>query len=747
MRFAPFFALPLSLVVCAASCAPRVGALSPSAVRDGGSALPALPDAQFGPAVAEVLRGAAFPGAAPLGGARGESPSVGRATLLAQVFAVQLQRAAGHLKAGRTAQGLAWLRGAFLLAVQEDFQDSLFSGTDTTALQLGANAFSQTGDEGPAEALYGLVVRFAPSGPERESARAHLEALRRWQQDTREPGTLDAQGLAQHAAQARAMLLPTRENVAAARAETLRWVARADELRDTQVPPRTLEEKEDLEAAFRASTVAPWLLTALYLRAGDAAGALAALRENQLDRRVPAGLVQLLQLAAERDDARAWAELSQNIRGAEVSDDNPSGLAPDLVAGASFGAALRLYRARPAEFGAAVALSLHLLGVGLVEAAPALLGPALSPTSEPRERSFALQVVLQGLLQADAVGDVEGARRLYEQAAPLLLLTDAVAKEVRPRPGEIAYAMGEIEARAGSLAQALVHLRRAVADRPTVPALNLIASISRQQGNADEALQALDRAAELAQSEQNRAALAEALISRFEVLREQSASKEAAEALKAALDAALGARQSARQSPELARAERALARTLELFNAPDAARRAGRRAFEASRSDPEQLTATVLDSSRRALTAGDLQAAREAVRQALSADLPDEDTVYAALWLKLLERRLAVHSDGTAEEALAGIEEESGWVAKLTAWGRGRLTDDALRAAATSVSERVEAEFYTAMANRDPGAVQDRLQGVARSEAIQLIEVVIARDLIAAGHSERPRLPADLQLP
>src|SRR3712207_7162860 len=61
------------------------------------------------------------------------------------------------------------------------------------------------------------------------------------------------------------------------------------------------------------------------------------------------------------------------------------------------------------------------------------------------------------------------------------------------------------------------------------------------------------------------------------------------------------------------------------------------RSYEASRNDIRQMTETVLDTSRRALTSGDLRAARDSVRRAVSADLADEDTVYAALWLKRSE--------------------------------------------------------------------------------------------------------------
>jgi len=160
------------------------------------------------------------------------------------------------------------------------------------------------------------------------------------------------------------------------------------------------------------------------------------------------------------------------------------------------------------------------------------------------------------------------------------------------------------------------------------------------------------------------------------------------------------------------------------------------------------MTETVLDTSRRALTLGDLRAARDSVRRAVSADLADEDTVYAALWLKLLEQRLKVTSDGTAEEALASIDSTNSWVSKLTAWGRGKLSAQDLLGQAGTRIERVEATFYTAMSGPNDERSLEKLREVAHSEAIQLVEVTIARDLLASRQKlPTPKLPANVQLP
>jgi hypothetical protein len=176
-----------------------------------------------------------------------------------------------------------------------------------------------------------------------------------------------------------------------------------------------------------------------------------------------------------------------------------------------------------------------------------------------------------------------------------------------------------------------------------------------------------------------------------------------------------------------------LAHVLEHFGERAATRRATQRAFEASAADASQLSATVIDAARRALTRRDLQGARIAVTQAVEANLPPEDLVYVALWLSLLELELSVPSDGSVESAFSAMDGATGWSSKLRAWGRGKLADSELMSVARSTAERTEARFYTAMARRVRGdlTADTDLEKVTESEAVNLVEVGIARDLLA----------------
>src|SRR5690606_25355025 len=165
-----------------------------------------------------------------------------------------------------------------------------------------------------------------------------------------------------------------------------------------------------------------------------------------------------------------------------------------------------------------------------------------------------------------------------------------------------------------------------------------------------------------------------------------------------------------------ARLERLLARILEHYGEPLAARQAGERALEASRSNARQIAASLTDMSRRALTWGDLRAAQRATSEALGAQLPADDLVYIALWQRLLEQQLGARSDGAPEEALASLTDATGWVETLRKWGRGQLDNDALMGAAKTPVEKAEALFYVGMTQRNaqsPEGGSDYLRQVA----------------------------------
>lgn len=733
------FLLSLLIVVSAThmGCAARNAAPARGAVSQEGTPIEAVEvdDDGFAAATLAVLQQ--------------EAPSPRRLGILVGVVQRQLERATQYFESGQEQMGLAALRGALYLVRAGELRSEMLAGR-SAALSHAAAAFARLGNEGQADALYSLLVERLPAGPEREDASQHLAALRRWQEDTRRPGSMQARAAAQQAALQQALLDPSSAALARAHSESLQWTEQALTFGAEQLPPQNHFEQDETIEAFRAIRTSPLTFVALYLRQGDAEGALAALDEENVARVTAPSLRERVESAALENDPDAWAELFRLFESADESEEAGLSIDPDLARAAAWGAAIELYRAEPQSFRAAMPICSLLLAHGMAEVAPLILEQALERSDQTREASWALRFVLEAIRQAESLGDLPAARRTFKQAEPLIELSkrEVYGGRVTPSASRLHFFMGAIEAGAGELERAHPQLTLAVKLEPTADALRLLASIDRQRRDFKGALGALDRVLEITRGTGDAAAQAESHLLRFEVLRDMGASERAEESLESALMLGLSARTSAQTGQDLAVAERVLGRALEHYGARDAARRAAKRAYEASRNDIRQMTETVLDSSRRALTFGDLRGARDSVRRAVSADLADEDTVYAALWLKLLEQRLKVTSDGTAEEALAQIDSSNSWIAKLAAWGRGKLSAQELLALAATRIEKVEALFYTAMANPGDERALDKLEEVAFSEAIQLVEVTIARDLLASRQKyPQPKLPANVELP
>lgn len=679
-------------------------------------------------------------------------PSQKRTNLLAGVVRHQLARAGRRFAAGQRSAGVDALTGAlFLLRVGELRPEMLEGGTP--ALRPAAAEVARVGNEGRSLALYTMLRQVLPPGSEQKDVDSHLAALARWSASTRTIGPMQSAGALQRAAVDRAVFDPSPQALDAARQATVAWIERALDYNASEVSVRTNFEREEAIEAYRAVRSGGATLVALYLRHGDAAGALDTLEQADLLRVVPPGLTERLERAAEDADPSAWADLYKLFASADGSDRPETSLDAGLARAAAWGSAVELFRTEPRSLRGSAALAAQLVDYGMAEAAPAVLTPALGDSPSAQDLSWSLALVLRAIIAEDEIGQHAAARRTFRAAARLIELADSknLTGRVRPSAARLHYVMGALETRAGELSSARPLVETAAQREPTVEALALLAAIDRQRGDTKSALTALERVIALAKQRGDAAEQAEALLLTFEIHRDAGNAAEAKTSLNAALTRVLEARKAARTPPEQARAERLLARVLDQFGAEQQARRATERAYQASRTDVRQLTATVLDASRRALTRGDLSAAREAVRQATDARLDDEDLVYVALWLRLLEKRLGVTGDGTSEEALASIDDDSGWPARLAAWARGKLGDEGLLQAAKTRVQITEAKFYTAMARRASGeaeAALPKLREVANSEAIELVEVTIARDLLAQQSSRLDlRLPESAAVP
>src|SRR6478609_4006111 len=674
-----------------------------------------------------------------------------RSGLLAGVVRRQLQRAKARFDAGQREAGLRALTGAFYLMRAGEFQDAALEGAES-ALSAGAAEVARLGQDGYAFTLYGMLRDKLPKGAERDEVEAHLEAMARFSQATRGSGPMQSAGADLRAATQRSLLEARKATLDNASERALHWLKRALESNAADTPLNSNTDRDEAYEAYRALRGGGYTLIALYLRHGDARSALSTADRASLGRIIAPELRDRLERAADENDADAWADLCHFFDSASRAADAEGLLDHTLMEAATWGAGVQLFRAEPSSMRGVAPLAAQLVSYGMAEVAPLVLTPAVTKEASVETVSFALGIVGKALVAEESLDQLPSARRTFENAQPLLALAENKANlgKVSPSSARLRYVMGALETRHGELARALPLIQSAARAEPSLESLMTLSAIERQR-DQHAALSTLGQAVELAKASNDPLAETDALNMKFEVYRDHGDAEHAAQALDAALTRAIDAQRTARSGgPALARSERLLARILEHYDDPLAARRATERAYEASSADPNQLTATVLDAARRALTHADLRASRRAAQRAVAANLPSEDLVYVALWLQLVERKLNVPSDGTLEEAFAGVDENSGWPARLRAWARGKLSDQELANAARSASEKTEATFYAAMRKLQAGSDSSKdLERVAQSPSIELVEVTIARDLLAMRNKPATdyKLPAGVKLP
>ncbi len=230
----------------------------------------------------------------------------------------------------------------------------------------------------------------------------------------------------------------------------------------------------------------------------------------------------------------------------------------------------------------------------MAEVAPLVLAPAVTKEASPENLSFALSIVGKALVAEDALDQLPSARRTFDNAQAMLVLAEIKANlgKVSPSSARLRYVMGALETRHGELGRALPLIQSAARAEPSLESLMTLSAIERQRDQG-AALFTLGQAVELAKAVNDPLAETDALNMKFEVYRDHGDAEHAAKTLDAALSRAVDAQRTARSGgPTLARSERLLARILEHYDDPLASRRATERAYEASSSDPHQLTAT-----------------------------------------------------------------------------------------------------------------------------------------------------------
>ena len=684
----------------------------------------------------------------------GEVDEAGR---LAGVLDKQLTHALERFDAGWHDRGLATLQGAMLLVRPGELRAEVLK-KNARVLDQAYRHVAPKGDEGAALALLNLSMATTAEGsPERKEVEEKLHALERWLEDTRTASPLEVTARDQRVAAARALLEPTREAHDAARDATIAWIEQAVAFGEHAHSSLVRPKREQTVEAFRAFQSGAGTLVALSLRHGDVNTALLDLERTPARQLVAPELHRRLEIAASGGDAgafrsllAAWIELfgttpDPDRGGSEIAID------PELFRAATWGIAREVLRRDPGALDAAMPVALISQQVGMPEVAPLLLVEAVEEAPEPRFLSAALGVVLQGIAYEDESDDLASARRTFRAAEPLLTLASRPESKgkLQPSAARIRILMAAVEMKAGQLEAARALLEEAVREEGTADAYVMLSAIERQAGKLDRALDNVDRALALPQVKQEATWSGELSLTRYDLLRDTGADETAGAELAKALEQALVARERAKTPGAHARAERLLSRVLERYGDSAGTARAVERAYIAATSDRRQLSALAIDEAARALVRKDVAAARLALTRALDANLEDEDVVYIALWLMLVEKTTNTPPDGTATTALARIKNDR-WLGRLASWGLGKLKDQDLLEAARTPHQKTEALFYAAMARRISGAVGESdasLREIANSPNIDLVEVRIAKELLDPPKPFPGGLPKGTKIP
>ncbi|EYF08730.1 hypothetical protein [Chondromyces apiculatus] len=726
-------ALALSATACGASGGPAHG--KPPALVEGKVVPVEVRDDDFSASLFSILRD-------------GE-PSQQRSGLLVGVVRRQLAHAATRFDSGHSERALRSVLGAMYLIRSGEGRAEMIDDAGARALASAIAQVSQRGDEGRAAAFLEMRAAALPAGtPGRAEVDASLAAIDRWMKETRTGGPMAKLGAEQRALVSRALVDTRPESVNRAAAAIAAWIDGAIQFNiDFRQSGERPERDEALEAE-QALESGGAMLAALYLRNGDARGAVDSIERTGARRVIPPGLFDRLKAAASsvkdpepwQSIAGAFSRYSDDGSGDEEESARPdeSGLGHDLLDGALWGASLEAFRREPQSLQSAALLSRSLIRLGMSEAAPLVMGQALGKEPSLQSLGGTMGIILHAMSSDAEVDDLSAVRRTYAAAAPILALADKAGRG-GPIVSRTRFLMASVELRSGNLSAALPLLQVATKAEPTVNALALVAMAERQSGNPQKALSTLRLALAAPDAAESLDDVAEAHLLAFDLQRETGDTASAKTSLDAALAATLAARQRARGAGAMARAERLLGRVLDGYGDARGAARAHERALALASQERPILGATMLDAVGRALVRGDLTSARAALQQGLEENAENDDLVYGGLWVTLLERQQRVPTDGTAERALSGAKSGS-WTGRLAAWATGKLSDQDLGTAAQSAAQRVEAQFYTSMARRvagDPNAAEG-LRAVSRSPVIDLLEVHLARELLA------PRVKADL---
>ena len=605
------------------------------------------------------------------------------------------------------------------------------------ALRSSSDEFSKRGDEGRARASYEMLARVSPPA-EKADIKAHLDAIAAWTRDTAGGGVMQTAGALEAAAVQRHLLEPSKEARDEATAKTLDFVEKAAAVRTARRARGTQVTREEGLEAVRALETGATVLAAIQLRNADPQAALKDIEKVKEVARPE--LVRALEAVTEKPDSDKWLDLARMLRPPPRqarSEEEDFGRDGELLRVASFVAAAEAYRLdstspEPAAFVAAM-----LVDLGMGEAAPAVLADAVKAQKDPRIVGLALAITMQAMGRALESEEPDSVRRTFKAAQPILTAADGV-KRVQPGPARVYGMMGEIEMREGRLDDSRKLLTASVEREKTGAVLLSLARLDWHDGQVKNADARIKEALGAEDVAKDPALRGEVLLLQSDITREAGDATGARKPLEGALRDLAKARGAA-EGDDRARIERLIARALDRFGAGSSAMKALDRALEASPRDKRQAAATIGQIVGRAFVKNDLAGARDGLSRGLGAELPREDIVYYAIWVRVLERQMKATGESTADKVLADASSDTRWIGRVASFGAGKLKAEELVAAAQTPTQKTEALFYTAMDRRIAGDAKGAdgfLRQVVNAPGLDLMEVALARELLSGARAQ-----------
>lgn len=655
----------------------------------------------------------------------------------------QMVRVSTRFKSKDRERAVSSLQGAMYLVHSGELKNEMLGSSGMDALQSASDEFARRGDEGRARATYEMLMRI--SGPkEKAEIKAHLDAISAWTRDTAGGGVMQTAGALEAAAVTRHLLEPSQEARDEAVARTMEFIEKAAAVRTARRARGTQVTREEGLEAVRALETGATVLAAIHLRNADPQGALGAV-DKVKDVARPE-LVRALEAVIEKPDSDRWLELARMLRPPPRqthNEDEDFGRDSELLRVASFAAAAEAYRLdstspEPAAFVAAM-----LVDLGMCEAAPAILVDAVKAQKDPRIVGLSLAITMQAMGRGLEADEPDSVRRTFRAAAPILAVADT-QKKTQPTPARVYGMMGEIEVREGHLDEARKLLTASVEREKSGTVLLSIARLDWHDGQVKNAEARLRDALTTDDVLKDPALRGEILLLQSDLTREAGDVSGARKSLSDALRDLAKARGAA-EGDDRARIERLIARSLDRFgdaSARSSAMKALERALEAAPRDKRQSAATIGQIVGRAFVKGDLAGARDGLARGLGAELPREDIVYYALWVRILERQMKnvpVNGEGVADRVLVEAAGDPRWIGRVAAFGAGKTKAEELLAAAQTPTQKTEALFYVAMARRAAGDVKgadEYLKQVVASPGLDLMEVALARELLSGARAQ-----------